>query len=174
MKKKCSFLKKKNNNKNNNQSTRFIQSFLTEKALNRGPYQDTTNTISRRDGRNESQTAKFNSLQYIVCSFAKWPSCRVTVRLNGMLYSRILLLLSDRLTVENSFIWIAVLRKQVDFLTVYLSCMRHLHINYFLPTFVILAAFVCHYFQLTLSTNGNELFNNSIEMKYSGDNFEAV
>ena len=52
--------------------------------------------------------------------------------------------------------------------------MRHLHINYFLPTFVILAAFVCHYFQLTLSTNGNELFNNSIEMKYSGDNFEAV
>ena len=49
----------------------FRQSFLTEKAPNRGPYQDTTNTISRRDGRNESQTAKFNFLQYIVCSFAK-------------------------------------------------------------------------------------------------------
>ena len=166
--------KKKNNNTNNNQSTSFIQSFLTVKAPNLGPYQDTTNTISRRDGRNESQTAKFNFLQYIVCSFAKWPSCRVTVRLNGMLYSRILLLLSDRLIVENSFIWIAVLRKQVDFLTVYLSCMRHLHINYFFPTFVVLAAFVCHYFQSTLSTKGNELFNNSIEMKYSGDNFEAV
>lgn len=173
MQKKCSSLKKKNNT-NNNQSTSFIQSFLTEKAPNRGPYQDTTNTISRRDRRNESQTAKFSFLQYIVCSFAKWPSCRVTVRLNGMLYSRILLLLSDRLTVENSFIWIAVLRKQVDFLTVYLSCMRHLHINYFFPTFVVLAAFVCHYFQSTLSTKGNELFNNSIEMKYSGDNFEAV
>ena len=156
------------------QSTSFIQSFLTEKAPNRGPYQDTTNTIYRRDGRNESQTAKFNSLQYIVCSFAKWPSCRVTVRLNCMRYSTILLLLSDRLTVETSLIWIAVLRKQVDFLTVYLSCMRHLHINYFFPTFVILAAFVCHYFQSTLSTKGNESFNNSIEMKYSGDHFEAV
>ena len=98
------FILEKKNNTNNNQSTSFIQSFLTEKAPNRGPYQDTTNTIYRRDGRNESQTAKFNSLQYIVCSFAKWPSCRVTVRLNGMLYSRILLLLSDRLTVETSLI----------------------------------------------------------------------
>lgn len=98
-------------------TTRVIQRFLTEKAPNRGPYQDTTNTISRRDGRNESQTANFNSLQYIVCSFAKCPSCRVTVRLNGILYSRILFLLSDRLTVKNSFIWIAVLRKQVDVLT---------------------------------------------------------
>ena len=112
--------------------------------------------------------------QNLICSFAKWPSCRVTVRLNCMLYSTILLLLSYRLTVETSLIWIAVLRKQVDFLTVYLSCMRHLHINYFFPTFVILAAYVCHYFQSTLSTKGNELFNNSIEMKYSGDNFEAV
>ena len=156
MQKKSSSLtkKKNNNNNNNNLSTRIIQSFPTEKALNRGPYQDTTNTISRRDGRNESQTTNFNSLQYIVCSFAKCPSCRVTVRLNGMLYSRILFLLSDRLTVKNSFIWIAVLRKQVDVLTVYLSCMRHLHTNYFFPTFVILAAFVCHYFQSTRSTKG--------------------
>ena len=52
--------------------------------------------------------------------------------------------------------------------------MRHLHVNYFFPTFVIVAAFVCHYFQSTLSIKGNEIFNNSIEMKYSGDNFEAV
>ena len=52
-------------------TTRIIQSFLNEKVPNRCPYQDTTNTIYRRDGRNESQTAKFNSLQYIVCSFAK-------------------------------------------------------------------------------------------------------
>ena len=153
MQKKCSSLKKKNNT-NNNQSTSFIQSFLTEKAPNRGSYQDTTNTISRRDGRNESQTAKFNSLQYIVCSFAKWPSCRVTVRLNGMLFSRILLLLSDRLTVETSLIWIAVLRKQVDFLTVYLSCMRHLHIKYFFPTFVILAAFCLSLFSINTFYKG--------------------
>ena len=50
----------------------------------------------------------------------------------------------------------------------------HLHISYFFPTFVILAAFVCHYFQSTRYTKGNEFFNNFIEMKYSGDNFEAV
>ena len=33
-----------------------IQSFQTEKAPNCGPYQDTTVSISRRNGRNESQT----------------------------------------------------------------------------------------------------------------------
>ena len=131
MQRKCSFLTKKktnHNNNSNNLSTRIIIFFLNEKlkAPNRGPYQDTTNTISRGDGRNESQTAKFNSLQYIVCSFAKCPSCRVTVRLIGMLYTWILFLSSDRLTVENSPIWMAVLRKQVDVLTVYFSCMTHL------------------------------------------------
>lgn len=137
-----------------NLSTRITQSFLTEEALNRGPHQDTTNTISRRDGPNESQTAKFNSLQYIVCSFAKCPSCRVTVKLNGMLYSRILFLLTDWLTVENSFIWIAVLRKQVDVLNVSFSCMRHLHINYFFPTFVILAAFFLSLFSINTFDKG--------------------
>ena len=56
----------------------------------------------------------------------------------------------------------AVLRKQVDVLTVYFSCMRHLHTNYFFPTFVILAAFVCHYFQSTRSTKEGMNYRNEI------------
>ena len=43
---------------------------------------------------------------------------------------------------EISFIWIAILRRQVDVLkTVYFSCIVHLH-KYFFSTFVIFAAFV--------------------------------
>ena len=67
---------------------------------------------------------------------------------------------------EISFIWIAVLWKQVD---VYLSCIMYLH-----KYFCYFCCFCLTFFNQYYFKKKNALFSNTIEMIYSGDVFEAV
>ena len=77
-------------------------------------------TISRRNGRNESWGTKFNSYQFAI------PLRRVVARFNDTLLEQLFPVVQP-VNCEISFIWIAVLRRQVDTQTVYFSCIIHLH-----------------------------------------------
>ena len=97
-----------------------------------------------RNGWNESWATKFNSYQFAI------PLRRVVARFNDTLLEQLFPLVQP-VNCEISFIWIAVLRSQVDTQTVYLSCIIHLH-KYFCPAFVILLR-LFNFFQSTRFKN---------------------
>ena len=120
-------------------------------------------TISKRNERNELQATKviLNSCQFAIRKNYQCPLRSVAVRFSDTLLEQFFPLVNSVKPVncEISSIWIAALQRQVDASTVYFSCIVHLH-RYFCPIF-----------RPPLLNVGNPY---AIEMKYSGDVFEAV
>lgn len=124
-------------------------------------------TISIKNRRNELLRQQ---IKLIPTSFQSNVHYRVVVvRFSATLVDHVFLL-CIRLPVGFFFHLNNSIEKQVAALTFYFSCIIHLH-KYFFATFVI---FLSCLFPINTYYEENALFSNSIELKYSGNVFEAV